>query len=429
MTGAIAATMTVAIAAAFFLATALTAADQGTTVVRGGNIVTVGRRTIENGTVIIRDGRIAAVGRDLAIPAGARIIDATGCWMLPGFIDAFTDLGLCDPAVSESDRDETSSPMTPQVRTFDGFDPANKYLGLARACGMTTALVAPGTANVVAGQSMLVRLTGNDVAKMAVRASAAMHVSLGEGPKAQFGNKGQAPTTRMGAASMLRQMLLDAGEYRLKLERYESKPTDEAKAEKDKSAKPEKSAPPARDLVKESLVQVLKGDIPLVVKADRLDDIMTAVRIAEEFGLRLVINGGAEAYKAKELLAAKKIPVILRPRSAAGLTNETSGSIYENAALLSAAGVTIAFQTGGTRDLGDLLPQAREAVAHGLSGAVALEALTIAPARIFGADKELGTIEAGKAADLLIFEGDPLTTAARLRMSIIGGETAYEKAK
>jgi imidazolonepropionase-like amidohydrolase len=398
------------------------AVDEGPVVLKAARIVTVARGVLEPGAILIRNGRIAALGTDVPIPEGARVIDASKYAAYPGFIDAFTNLGASDKGMIERDDDEATSPVTPQLRIIDGFDPSNEYIPLARRAGVTTVLAAPSIGNLLSGQSALVRLDGADVETMIVKFPVAIHGSLGEAPKLRYGGKGQMPMTRMGEAALLRQTLLDAQAYRDDLAAYEKKARAyDQKRQDGKAGDEEKPVPPAANPVSQSLLPVLEARIPMIISADRLDDILTALRIAGEFKLKIILNGGAEAYKAKERLAALGVPVLLRPRAAYRLTIETEGAMPENAFLLQKAGVKFAFQTGSFTNLGDLVSQARMAVVAGLPYKEALKALTMNAAEIFGAEDVIGSLEPGKSADIVVYDQDPITGPARLKLVIIAG--------
>jgi imidazolonepropionase-like amidohydrolase len=376
--------------------------------VKGGRILAGERGVIEGGLLLIKDGRIAAVGKDVAVPSGAEVIDATGSFIMPGLIDTFTNVGTEEPGTLGSDSDEKTAPLTPQLRIIDSFDPENPFIPLARNSGVTSALVAPAVGNLVAGQCALMRLYGTDVSAMAVKFPAAMQAALGEEPKMRFGPKNKAPQTRMGEAALLRQTFIDVQDYLRRISDHEKKKQeDEA----------------AIDLKLQALVPVLSGELPLLVTANRYDDILTALRIADEFGLKIVLAGGAEAYRLGERLASRKIPVLLQPVEAAARTRlETRGAVPDNAARLWRAGVKIAFQTGSVKDVAGLIQQARVAVANGLPREEAFRALTLNPAEIFGVAGELGSLEKGKSADVVIFEDDPLRVPARVKQVIIRGE-------
>jgi imidazolonepropionase-like amidohydrolase len=393
-------------------------------VVRGGRFFTPKGWT-EGGVLLIRDGKIAAFGKDIAIPRGADVVEASRSFVTPGFIDSLTDLGLEEPGTLGSDADEKTSPVTPQLRIIDAFNPANPFLARARGAGVTAALIAPRIGNLISGQCGLLSLGGEEVTEMTARFPAGVLAALGEAPKMRFGPKNQVPSTRMGSAALLRQTFIDVQGYMARFSAFEEKLR--SRAEEGKKPEGEEPSPPAVDLKLQALVPVLRGEVPLIIQADRLDDILTALRIADEFRLKLILSGGAEAYKVKERLAARKIPVVLRPVAADRLTLETQKAIAENAAILSRAGIKLCFQTGSVQDVSGLLRQARIAVAGGLPPDEALRALTSAPAEIFGVADLQGSLERGKSADLAIFGDDPLWGAGRPKMVIIRGKVQEKR--
>ena len=397
-------------------------ADDQVVAIRGGKLVTITGGDIDKGVILIKEGKIAAIGKDVAIPEGAKVIDAEGCIVLPGLIDSFTNLGTVEAEGIEQTRDydEATSPITPHMRVIDALNPESKLLSVARMSGVTAALSAPGEGNLLTGQSALIRLTGNSVEEMVVKFPVAVHGSMGEAPKLRYGGKGQAPSTRMGIAALLRQTFIDAQDYLDKLTSYEEKLKEYQQQEKEGKADPaKKPAPPAVDFKLQSLIPIIKGELPLIVRANRMDDILTALRIAEEFKLKIILNHGADAHKVAAQLAAGNIPVIVGPLTPYRQTVETSQATYENAALLNKAGVKIAFQTGSVNNVKSLLYEAGLAVAHGLPYDQALRALTINPAEMFGVADELGSLEVGKWADVVIFEGDPLNPQTHIKMVIV----------
>jgi imidazolonepropionase-like amidohydrolase len=396
---------------------------QDALVIRSAKIVTETGITLEGGTILVRNGLIEAIGKDLSIPPGAKVIDIPDGWVFPGLIDALTDLGAADMPLHEKDSDEATNPMTPQLRIIDAIDPGNPFIARARMTGMTAALVAPALGNLLSGQSALIRLAGDDVMKMTVKFPVAVNGSLGEPPKMRYGPKGQAPQTRMGSAALLRQMFWDVRNYISLGETYEKKLAEfQKKAAGGKEDPGVPPQPPATNSQLDALIPVVKGELPLILNANRMDDILTALRIANEFSLKLILSGGAEAYRVKEELADLKIPVLLRLAAVARLTGETGKATYENAAALFKAGVTVAFQTGSTAAFGELIPQAQAAIAHGLPWEEAFKAVTIYPARIFGVADRMGSLEKGKVADIAIFDGNPFVTAAAAKIVIIGGK-------
>jgi imidazolonepropionase-like amidohydrolase len=397
-------------------------AGEETIFLKGGKIFTVTKGAIEQGSLVLQKGKIAAIGKGLVIPQGAKVIDASEYLVFPGFIDAFTNLGTTEIETIEKDSDEATSPLTPHLRIIDSLNPQNEFIPLARRAGITAVLSAPGIGNLLSGQSAFIHLAGGNISEMTVKFPVGVHASLGEAPKMRYGQKEMQPMTRMGEAAMLRQTLVDAQGYLDEIQAFEKKLQDFTKKESEGQAKPEeKPVPPPPNFMLQALVPVVRGELPLIILANRLDDILTALRIADEFKLKIVLNGGADAYKVKEKLAEKKVPVLLSPRAAYKLSVETGGATFENAAALQRTGIKIAFQTGSVAHLGDLISEARRAIEHGLSPQDALKALTINPAEIFGVADKVGSIDKGLSADLLVFDGNPLSSPAKLKMVIIEG--------
>ncbi len=400
-----------------------------TIALKGGRVFTAAG-VIDGATVLIEHGKISAVAKNLAVPNGARIIDATSYSIFPGFIDSFTNLGAAEIETIERDYDEATSPLTPQLRIIDSLNPQNEFITSARKMGITTALSAPGTGNLLSGQSAVIRLAGETATEMVIRFPAAVHASLGEEPKMRYGKQQAQPMTRMGEAALLRQTLVDAQEYFGQLQSYEKKVKDFEKKDKEAQAKPdERPVRPESNFMLQSLVPIIRGELPLIILANRLDDILTALRIAGEFKLKIILNGGSDAYKIKEKLAAQNVPVLLRPQAAYRLSVETGGALFENAALLQKAGVKIAFQTGSISHLGDLLAEARLATEYGLPWQEALKALTINAAEILGVADQTGSIEKGKSADLVVFDGNALVSAAKVKAVIIRGQLVEDRLK
>jgi imidazolonepropionase-like amidohydrolase len=391
----------------------------------GGKVFPVSGPAIDGATVLVRGGKIEAVGKGLPVPADAQRIDATGCWVLPGMIDSRTHLGVweVDLEPASRDEDERSDPVTPQMRVVDAFFDETENIPVTRQVGITAALVTPGEDNLINGQSALVDLSGSDLSDVLIKFPVAMHFSLGEPPKSRYGARTQLPSTRMGNAALIRASLLQARDYLGKWDSYEQKKLACDTAKPRKGKKEEKCPPerPATDLKLAALAAVLKGELPAIFRAQRMDDILTAVRLAEEFRLKLILSHAAEAYKVADLLAAKKIPVIVGPITTQPDRIETLGAIYENAALLAEAGVTIALQTDRTNDARTLPWEAGLAVTYGLPWDVALRAVTLTPAEIFGVADRMGSLEAGKRADIMIAGGDPFQPLTPIKHLLIRG--------
>jgi len=396
--------------------------QQGTMAIRGGTFITVTQGIIENGTMIIRDGVIEEVGRDIRIPRGAKVIDAAGLTVMPGLIDCFTNLGTADIESFGTDDDEATDPVTPHLRVTDGLNPDNRFIPLARKAGITNVLSAPGEGNLLSGQSALIHLSGESPDDMVIAFPVGVHASLGEAPKMRYGKQSRAPMTRMGEAALLRQTLVDAGEYLYKTTRYNEKLEAYEKKVREGAEAGDKPAPVATDFKMKALLPVITKNKPLILGADRYDDILTALRVAGEFDVTLVLNHGAEAYRVADKLAEKGIPVIVGPSASYYQREETTRANPENAALLNKAGIRIAFQTGSVKNYAGLLHTARHAAAHGLPHDAALKALTLYPAQIFGVAENLGSLEKGKIANIAAFDGDPLDDVSRTQFVVIKGK-------
>ena len=227
------------------------------TVILGGRLVTVTNGIIENGILLMRDGKIEAIGKDIRIPEDATVIDVSGQTVLPGLIDGFTNLGLADIASYGKDDDEATAPLTPQLRIVDAFNPANRFVPMARQAGITSVLCAPAEGNLLTGQSGFVQLSERGIEEMNLKFPVAVHGCLGEAPKLRYGEKSQSPMTRMGAAALLRQAFIDALDYADKLDRYQKKlETDEKENEEDEK----KPTPPKTDFKLQSLIPIIRGE-------------------------------------------------------------------------------------------------------------------------------------------------------------------------
>ena len=381
----------------------------------GGRVVPVTGSDIDGGTVVVSAGKIAAVGRDVAIPDGARVIDATGRWVLPGFIEAHGHVGVHEEAEgwAGSDTNELTEPVTAQVRALDAINPADLGFRDAVSGGVLAVNVNPGSGNPIGGQTAALKCWGRSVDEMLLKAPAGMKAALGENPKRVYGERKQTPSTRLGTAAVIRGALVDAANYLAKLDAEQRKPEDERK-------------PVDRDLKLEALGLVLRREIPWRQHCHRADDIATALRIANEFGFRLVIDHGTEAHLLADILAARDIPVIIGPLFTSRSKVELRNRSLANPGKLAAAGVTIAITTDHpVVPINFLVHQASLSVKHGLDRDVALQALTINPARIIGIDDRLGSIEPGKDADLVIWSGDPLDVLSRVERALMDGEEIY----
>jgi len=399
--------------AALALAAVLAASAPEVTAIRNGKVVTVSGPAIENGVVLMSGGTITAVGANLAVPDGAAVIDAGGGWILPGLVDARTSIGLTEER-GGGPPDELSDANTPQLLVLDGFNPFDKRVRRLVMAGITTAMITPGRANVIGGQPAVVRLAAATPDEVALLSPAGVKLSLGEGPKAAFGEKSKLPGTRMAAAFVVRKALLDAAEYARKRKAHE--------------AAPDKGPAPATDLALEPLARLLDGRLTAYIETYRADDIVTALRLVDEFKLKAVLIGCTEGGRVAAEIARRKIPVIAGPIGIGPRRFETERVNLGDAAQLASAGAVVAIASEDEMGIGapEELPLAAAlAVKGGLPADAALRAITLTAAQVLGVGDRVGSLEAGKDADVVIFTGDPLRYTSRVRTVISAGKVVY----
>lgn len=371
-------------------------------------IITVTKGTMEKGTVLIDGDRIKTIGQEVAVPEGAKVIDGSGKVLTPGLIDAHSHAGLDEEGFGSEGRDynEATDPATPWLRAIDGINPSEMGLREAAQNGITTACILPGSANVLGGEGVIIHTWGNVVDEMVVSRDAGLKVAFGENPKRVYQDQKKMPTTRMGTAAVLRENLIRAANYMVR--------TD--KGRKD----PEKA--PERDLRMESLVRVLRREIPLRAHAHRADDIMTALRIADEFSVDIVIEHATEGHKIADQLAKRQVPAIVGPSLSSRSKVELQQLDFSTSAVLTKAGVKVALTLDHPVIPLKYLPVvAALAIRAGLPEEEAWRAITINPAEILGLGKLVGSIEVGKVADVVLWSGDPLDVRSRAEKVIIGG--------
>jgi imidazolonepropionase-like amidohydrolase len=393
----------------------VTETSTGTAIV-GGRVVPVEGEPIEGGTVLLRDGKIAAVeGSGFTVPSGVVVVDATGKWVLPGFIDAHAHVGVSEEAEgwAGQDTNERTDPNTAHVRALDAINPADLGLRDAITGGVLAVNVNPGSANPIGGQTAAIKCWGRTVDEMVLREPAGLKSALGENPKRVYGDRNETPSTRLGTAAVIRGAFVAAQNYQAKLA---------AAASEDSS---ERSVVD-RDLKLEALSRVLRREIPWRQHCHRADDIATAMRMAREFGYDLVIDHGTEAHLLADQIAAASIPVIIGPLFTSRSKVELRNRSLANPGRLAAAGVTIAITTDHpVVPIHFLIHQATLAVKEGLDPVTALRAVTINPARIIGCADRIGSLSAGKDADLVIWSGDPLDVMSRAEHAFIDGREIY----
>lgn len=375
-------------------------------------IVPVAGAEIESGTVVIERGKITGFGSDVAVPDGVQTIDATGKWVLPGFIEAHGHVGIHEEANGSAgnDTNEMTDPNTAGVRAIDAIDIEDEGFIDALSGGITSVVVKPGSGNVIGGQTVAIKTWGGrTIDEQVITEAVSVKSALGENPKRVYREKSRMPSTRLGVAYILRQAFVDAQNY----------VAARTAAESD-------GKPFERDLNRETLGRVLSGELAWDQHVHRHDDIATAIRLAEEFGYRLVINHGTEGHKLADLLAEKDIPVIFGPMFTSRSKVELRDRAIANLGTLAAAGVRVAITTDHpVVPINFLVHQASLAVKEGLPRQKALEALTVNPAAFLGLDGRVGSIRNGLDGDVVIWSGDPLDVNSRAERVFIAGREVY----
>jgi imidazolonepropionase-like amidohydrolase len=384
-------------------------AATGKLAIVGGQVIPIEGTPFSDGAILIEDGSITELGRDVRVPDGVERVDAGGKVVMPGLVDAHVHLGVHEEAEgwAGQDTNETTDPVTPQVRALDGINPADLGFRDAIAGGVLTVNVNPGSGNPIGGQTVAIRCAGRTVDEMVLRAPSGVKSALGENPKRVYGERKQLPSTRLGTAAVIRDAFVKAANYLEKRERGDGEFVE-------------------RDLRWEALGGVLRREIPWRQHCHRADDIATAMRLADEFGYRLVIDHGTEAALLADRIAERSIPVLIGPlltsRSKAELRNRS----LANPGRLAAAGVELAIITDHPVIPIQLLHvQAALSVKEGLDEATALRAVTLTPARVMGVDDRLGSLEPGKAATLCIWSGNPLDVRSRVEAAWIDGRQVH----
>jgi imidazolonepropionase-like amidohydrolase len=398
--------------------------------ITNGKVITITQGTLESGTVLVEDGRIVAVGEEVEIPEGAEVYDASGKVVMPGLIDAHCHVGLFPEGIGwdHSDGNEMTDPITPHLRALDAVHPEDQAFKELVAAGVTTVLTGPGSGNLIGGQWVCLKTVPKpSVEQMVLLEPAGMKMALGENPKRVYGEQKKAPSTRMGNAATLRTALVDAQNYLEKWRRYEVDLADyRAKVEAGDEDE-EEPKPPERDLKLEALGKVLRREMKARVHAHRADDMLTAIRIAEEFDLDLTLEHATEGYKIAGVLAEKGIPVTAGPILFSREKYELKDMTPKNPGVMSKAGVKVAIQTDEMSAVKYLTINAALAVREGMTEEEALKAITINPAEIIGVADRVGSLEVGKDADLVVFSGHPFDYRTVAELVLVDGQVAYKR--
>lgn len=392
------------LAAAAAAALAAAPASAQTIAITGGTVHPISGPAIPNGTVIIQNGRITAVGAGIAIPAGARRIDATGKVVTPGLIESSTNMALVEVEAVGTTNDYRFQDNEDQVaaafNVADGINPRSMVIPVTRIAGVTTVISRPA-GGLISGQGLAFDLVGDNIADMQIRSPIAMFGSVSENEHQAGGG------TRGGIFMRLREVLEDARVWNRNPQAYERGETRDFSVSR-------------LDLA--ALQPVLRGEMPLVVEAHRASDIQTVLRVADEYDLKVIIAGGTEAWMVADDLVRARVPVLVKVLRNLPESFESLGARYESAALLRRAGVQVAITTGETYKAFNIRQEAGNAVAYGLPYEEALRAITLYPAQIYGIADRYGTLEPGKVANVVVWSGDPLELLTAVEHVIIRGQ-------
>ena len=363
--------------------------------IKNGLVKTMVGEDIENGQVLIDGEKIVAVGKTVDAPADAEVIDAAGCIVTPGLVDGHCHIGMSEEGIGfeGNDVNEITDPITAQLRAIDAINPMCEAFEHALAGGVTTAVTGPGSANVVGGTFLAMKTHGKRIDNMVIKNPVAMKVAFGENPKRCYKGRNTSPTTRMATAAHLRNILFKAKRYLEELE----------EAEKNGTKKP------PFDMQLEAFIPVLKKEIPLKAHAHRADDIFTSIRIAKEFDVDITLDHCTEGHLIVDELVKEGKPALVGPSFGSKSKYELQNKTFETVKVFNEAGMLVCIVTDApVIPLQHLSMCAGMAVKAGLKESEAWKAITINPAKITGISDRVGSLEAGKDADIAIFKGNPL---------------------
>ncbi|TNE72716.1 amidohydrolase [bacterium] len=377
--------------------------------IKGETVYTSAGEPIKNGVVLIKDGKIEQVGTNISIPSGYSVHEAKV--VTPGFIDAHSVVGLAGIFNQKHDQDqlETSSPIQPELRAIDAYNAQEALVKFLQEMGITTVHSGHGPGALMSGQTLIAKTTGETVEEAVIKPEAMIAMTIGSAVASNF----KSPGTRSKGIAMLRETFVSAQQYAEKM-----KNKDESKR-------------PARDLKKEAVAKLLSGELTALVTAQTGRDIMTALRLKEEFGFPMVIDGGAEVYTILDEVKKSGVPVIIHP-SMMRTYGDGQHATFETAGKVADAGILMAFQSG----FEGYVPKTRVitfeaaiAVSNGLAYDKAMKALTIDAAKLLGIDKQIGSLEKGKDADVVLYDGDPFEYTSHVLKVFINGKLVSDKKK
>jgi imidazolonepropionase-like amidohydrolase len=390
--------------------------------IKGGTVITVTKGTIEEGDILVRNGKIEKIGKDINPLENCIVIDASGKFIMPGIIDAHSHIGVYSwPGVeAHSDGNEATDPITPQVRAEDSFNTEDPAIRRAVAGGVTTIQSMPGSANLIGGQTVTLKLKpGRSLDEMKIKdARPGMKMALGENPKRVYGNRGKMPSTRMGNFAMLREWFAKGSDYGAKWQRYEREKTRIKDTEV-----------PERDLRLEAIRDILEGKYLVHVHCYTKDEMLKIIEIADEFGFKIrSFEHTLEGYKVADTLANRNIAACTWT-DWWGFKVEAWEGIPHSPGIMASKGVKVVFHSDSGDQIQRLWLDAAKAVRFGMDRQSAFEGLTINPAWTLGIDHRAGSIEEGKDADLAIFSGHPFNIYSQVEITIVDGEIVYDRSR
>jgi imidazolonepropionase-like amidohydrolase len=411
------------LAFSIFVASGTASAQQKTLVLKGGKLLTVSHGTIENGVLVMSGGKIAAIGASgsVKIPKDADVVDVTGMTVYPGLIDSESYLGLTEILAEGSTNDliETSDEIMPHMHVYDAFHAESELIPVARLNGITNAIVAPQSQDTLPGQDAFVQLDGKSANDMLLMRDIAMPLNFtGEQRRNESWEKRKFPQTRMGLAAQLRQAFMDAQDYSERWSDYEKKKSDTSAKPDEKKGPP---SPPKRDLKLEALLPYLQGKKPIVLAAEEPSDLETAVGLARQFNLKFVLNHVSHSQPVLDYVASLKVPVIVGPIYEAPKHYERYDAVYKLPGELYRRGVKIAFASYDAHAVRNLPYAAGYATAFGLPHDEALKAITLNAAEIWGVADQLGSLDVGRTANVVVADGDPLDVKTDVKRIFIAG--------
>lgn len=414
-----------------FFSAAAALAQQKPIVLKGGKLLTVSHGTIENGVLMMQNGKITAVGaaNSAKVPKDARVIDVTGMTVYPGLIDSEDNLGLTEISAEQSTNDliESSDEIMPHMHVYDAFHAESELIPVTRLNGVTNAIIAPDSKDTLPGQDSFVQLAGKSSEDMVLIRDIAMPLNFTGDQRHNDWEKRKFPQTRMGMAAQLRQAFLDAQDYAQHWADYEKKKSEAQKpADKpdDKDKDKEKKTPtaPKRDLKLEALLPYLQGKKSIVLAAEEANDLQTAVSLAREFNLKFVLSHISQSQSILDYVAGLKVPVIVGPIYEDPKPYERYDAVYSLPAQLYKRGVKIVFASFDAHNVRNLPYQAGYATAFGLPYDEALKAITLNAAETWGVADQLGSLDTGKTANVVVANGDPLDLRTDVKQVFIAGQ-------